>query len=258
MGYTEQWRRLDVRPHAGEGMRNDELIGFIFGVEASAVAVRCASWMAESERFAAFVQTHRDKIRKKGRALRDEEGRLDLLLELETAYRLLGERRFALAYEPYLAGKTRGPDFTVTYKTWLAVNVEVKRIRSEANSMKLENAACAKLGQLPAGSINVLLMAGEQIGCVRLEAQQAMGHLRELAEHKLDGYFTQRGFAGAKDYLRRSLQLSAVVFRAGWAGPDGGQSYLWVNPQAKHPLPDDLRKALERCFVNEQESGTRP
>jgi hypothetical protein len=238
-------------------MRNDELVDFVFGDMSEVTMRQGAAWIAESERFAAFVAEHRDKIRKKARALRDEEGQRDLLLELDTAYRLLTERRFALAYEAFAAGKIRGPDFTVTYKTWLPFNVEVKRIRTEANVMKLENAVCAKLGQLPAGSMNVLLVAGERVGCVRLEAQQAMGHLRELADwpkHTFDTYFTQRGLAGAKDYLRRLLQLSAIEFRADWAAPGGGQSYFWVNPQAKHPLPADLRRALEQCFPGGRET----
>jgi hypothetical protein len=229
-------------------MRDDGLIAYLFGGETEALAEHCARWIAESERFAAFVAAHRDKIRKKARALRDSEGQHDVLLELDTARRLLGEQSFTLAYEPYMANKTRGPDFTVTYKTWLPFHVEVKRIRSEANMMKLGNAVCAKLGQLQAGSINVLVVAGEPVVCVRAEAQQGMENLRNLAERKFETYFTQRGLRGAKDYLRRLLQLSAVAFQAGWHAPDGGQSYLWVNPQAKHPLPPDLKRALERCF----------
>ncbi len=230
-------------------MRDDELRAYVFG-ESPELTNPCAAWMAESDRFAAFVTQHRDKIRKKARAQRDMEGRRDLLLELATARRLLIERRFTLAYEPYMADKTRGPDFTATFKTWLPVNVEVKRIRTEASMLKLGNAVCAKLGQLQPGGINVLVVAGERGYCVRGEAQRALDSLRQDAEHKRDPYFVQRGLRGAKDYLRRSLQLSAAIFQAGWDAPDGGQSYLWVNPQAVHPLPADLRKTLERCFLS--------
>jgi hypothetical protein len=236
-------------------MRNDELVDFVFGDMSEVTMRQGAAWIAESERFAAFVAEHRDKIRKKARALRDEEGQRDLLLELDTAYHLLTERRFALAYEAFVAGKTRGPDFTVTYKTWLPFNVEVKRIRTEADSLKLGNAVCAKLGQLPAGNMNVLVVAGERVAYLRMEAPEAMRYLRELAEHKFETYFTQRGLRGAKDYLRRLLQLSAIEFRADWAAPGGGQSYFWVNLQAKHPLPADLRRALEQCFPSGRETN---
>jgi hypothetical protein len=68
------------------------------------------SWIETSPRFTAFVDIYRDKIRKKIRNTRDLDGLLDLRAELEAAFRLLFDRRLALAYEPYASAKIRGSD----------------------------------------------------------------------------------------------------------------------------------------------------
>ncbi|HWQ84249.1 MAG TPA: hypothetical protein VN363_06765, partial [Anaerolineales bacterium] len=59
------------------------------------------AWMERSPRFTAFVESYRNKIRKKLRLIRQPEAALDLRSELEAAYRLLADRRLELAYEPY-------------------------------------------------------------------------------------------------------------------------------------------------------------
>src|SRR5579859_6787719 len=100
----------------------DELAWLICGETADELRTRLVGLMAASPRFRAFVEEHQDKIGKKVRAARDADGVRDLALELEVAYRLLSERRFALRYEAYAAGKTRGPDFTVIYKERPACN----------------------------------------------------------------------------------------------------------------------------------------
>jgi len=54
-------------------------------------------------------------------------------------------------------------------------------------------------------------------------------------------FFRQRGFSGVRDFLRHYQRLSGVVWVAGEpAAPLG----LWRNPQARHPLPVDLARAL--------------
>src|SRR5690242_3131124 len=102
----------------------DELARQICGEAADEPRGRLVGCMMASPRFRAFVEEHRDKIGKKARTAQGAQGVRDLALELETAYRLLDERRFALRYEAYAAGKTRGPDFTVIYKERPAYNVE--------------------------------------------------------------------------------------------------------------------------------------
>src|SRR2546428_4751023 len=140
----------------------DELIAYLFGADDRSLAAEVGSWLVASPQFRAFAETYRDKIRKKARGLRDDEGWRDLALELAVALRLLGERRFALEYESYGVGR-RGPDFRVTFRSNLRFNVEVRRLRTlattpaaPADAAWLARAVCDKLGQLPAAMINVL------------------------------------------------------------------------------------------------------
>ncbi len=107
----------------------DELLRHVFGDIAPALAAQCEEWIISSRRFKAFVEMYRDKIRKKLRNVRDEEGYRDLQAELATAHLLLQERRFAVEYEPLGIGKQRGPDFAVIFKSHLRFNVEVTRLR---------------------------------------------------------------------------------------------------------------------------------
>jgi hypothetical protein len=217
----------------------DELCAYVFGPATHPVSGECAAWMAASARFRTFVADHRDKIRRKVRSIRDDEGLRDLQLELDTAYRLLQERRFTLAYEHYLAGKTRGPDFTVTFKTWVRFNVEVKRLRSAPQPGRWADVICDKLDQLPPSIANLLLVASDAATAGDFNVARAMAELRTVAERKDDDFFTRRGLASARDYLRKLQRLSAIVYRTDWDSPDA-QSLPWINSQAKHPLPHDV------------------
>src|SRR6476661_6351596 len=110
----------------------DELLTHIFEARTHALAAQFALWLASSARFRAFAEQYRDKIRKKVRGIRDQEGLRDLTFELEIAYLLLSERRFTVEYEKGGVCKQRGPDFYVTFRTHTHFNVEVKRFRSSA------------------------------------------------------------------------------------------------------------------------------
>src|SRR3989442_13784150 len=111
----------------------DELIAYLFGAAHSSLAAEVGPWLVASPRFRAFAETYRDKIRKKARGLRDDEGLRDLAFELAIALRLLEERRFALEDEPYSPGQ-RAPDFRVTFRGRLRFTVEVRRLRRLAST----------------------------------------------------------------------------------------------------------------------------
>jgi hypothetical protein len=72
-------------------------------------------WLTSSRRFVTFVHTFQNKIRKKIRTAQDQGSRLDLHLELETAYLLLQERSLSVVYEPEMSKRIRGPDFAVSF-----------------------------------------------------------------------------------------------------------------------------------------------
>ena len=226
----------------------DELIAYLFGAAHSALATELGPWLVVSPRFRAFAETYRDKIRKKVRGLRDDEGLRDLAFELAIAVRLLEEHRFALEYESYGAGQ-RAPDFRVTFRSRVRFNVEVRRLRrpaptpgAAADPAPLIRAVCDKLGQLPPAMVNVLALGAEGTSSAADLLAPAMRRLEDRAAHKDEALFQRRGFAGTRDFLRHYQRLSGALWLAG--DPRARAASLWRNPLARHPLPADLARAL--------------
>jgi hypothetical protein len=221
-------------------MPTDDLIPYIFGNTKLPLAVQFARWTAVSPRFRDFAVTYRDKLRKKVRGVPDAEGFGDLRAELATAYFLLGERRFAVEYEKYGVGKQRGPDFSVTFKTHLRFDVEVTRLRptgveSAPEPHKLVNMLCGKLGQLPPGIPNILVVAAEDTTYTSADLAGAVRLLQDRVEHRDEEFFIRRGFRDRSDFLKQYSRLSGVRLLAAGAAPT-----LWPYPQARHPLPPEL------------------
>jgi hypothetical protein len=233
----------------------DQLTGYIFEGRTHPLAEEFAAWAESSARFAAFAEIYRDKIRKKIRGIRDDDGLYDLQTELEVAYLLLSERRFSIEYEKGGVGKQRGPDFYVTYKSHTPFNVEVKHIRlseqegrsEQQEFTKIANTACQKIGQLPSGMINLLVVAYDGGIHGGYDVVAAMTRLRALAEQRDDEFFLRRGFASSRDFLRQYARLSGVLFRGGRDGRENGARHLlWLNATTKHRLSADLRRILQR------------
>lgn len=220
-----------------------ELVTYLFGPGPSWLATELGSRLSASQRFRTFAETYRDKIRKKARGVRDEEGRRDLAFELAVAHRLLEDARFIVEYESYGARK-RAPDFRVTFRTRVHFNVEVRRLRhfapaaaGQSDTGRLIRAVTDKLGQLTPAMINVLVLGTEDSGADVVAS--AMRWLQARAASREETWFVQRGFAGTRDFLRHYQRLSGALSLSA----DGAAS-LWRNGQARHPLPPDLAKAL--------------
>ena len=231
----------------------DELIAYLFGADHSSLAAEVGPWLVASPRFRAFAETYRDKIRKKVRGLRDDEGRRDFAFELAIPLRLLEERRFALEYESYGVGQ-RAPDFCVTFRSQLRFNVEVRRLRrpapkpgAPADPAQLIRAVCDKLGQLPPAMINVLVLGADGPSSAAEALAPAMLWLQDRAAHKDEVLFLQRGFTGVRDFLRHYQRLSGILWLAG--EPGAPRASLWRNPQARHRLPADLARALSKIVL---------
>jgi hypothetical protein len=232
----------------------DELLTYIFASQAHTLAAQFALWVASSARFRAFAEQYRDKIRKKVRGTRDQEGLSDLAFELEIAYLMLSERRFVVEYEKGGVGKQRRPDFSVSFRANILFNVEVKRFRSPPASQpdeppeysRIASTVCQKIGQLPAGMINILAISSDSERDHASDVAAAMAGLRMRAEGKDDAFFTRRGFLGAGDFLKQFQRLSAVLFLSHLAAEDRRASALWHNMIARQRLPNDLRNALQR------------
>lgn len=226
----------------------DDLLASIFGDAAPQVTANCARWMQLSPRFKAFLEAHQDKVRKKANGLRDAEGFADLQAELSVAYWLLGERSFTLEYEKYMAEKMRGPDFTVTWKGHILLNVEVKRLRGATADARAKYTAalCDKLRQTTPHVMNLIALVSDSLIPDEAELLKALTLLRARAEHKDDAFFTQRGFADVRDYFKYYRRLGGVSLRSGAIVERPGASILWINNEATPAIPKDLRNLLAK------------
>jgi len=234
-------------------MNADEIAAYIFEGSSPSLMARFAAWMAETPRFREFAERQRDKMRKKRRGLGDDEqGLTDLLCELGVGCRLLKDKRVTLEYEMYAAAKLRGPDFTATFKGHVVFNVEVTRVRSTLPSpakaqTRLIEETCEKLRQLPASAINALVIALSNApsgGLTAAHMTQAMETLRRHAQGKDEPFLRARGLHGSDEYFALAPRLSAAIVAIPGADPldtPNARLALWVNPQAKHPLPTEAR-----------------
>jgi hypothetical protein len=221
-----------------------ELLLGLFGVLGHPLASRCAEQVRVSPRFGSFLMQYQSKIRKKVRALEGPTSWHDLWLELWTAARLLADRRFDVAYETFAAQKVRGPDLTATFRMHTICHIEIKHVRAELDSAKWAEVLCAKLGQLPPGAINVLLVGTGPQTSEPCPAEAALRELSHLAQEGANDTFQRYGLQGAREYARQIARVSGVWHAADWDLASAARHSLWRNPAARHPLAPDLARAL--------------
>jgi hypothetical protein len=239
----------------------DELLHYLFDGQSHILAAPMAAWLGSSRRFTAFVNTFRDKIRKKLRVTQNRETLYDLQLELETAFLLLKERTLSVIYEPEQNRQVRSPDFAVTFTTSLTFMVEVTRLRGGAKEMlvssdhgrpleeeRLADAICSKLGQLLPQQSNVLIIGVEVSLLSQKDLQALMLRIQQRAEARDSVLWQRYGFRDRADFIRHYQRLSEVLVRGSQLQPQE-PSVAWVNPQAKHPLPGKVRTVLYRSLM---------
>lgn len=232
----------------------DDLLIYLFDGQSHPLAIPMGTWLASSRRFTNFVDTFRDKIRKKMRIMQESERLQDLRLELETAYRLLQERSLDLVYESQLGG-VRFPDFEVSFTTSLTFMVEVTRLRTPANTTSLPNVSeriadtmCDKLGQLLPQRGNVLLIGVSGPCPTHSDLNAALIRIQRRAEQNDAVLLQQHGFRDRADFFRQYQRLSEILVR-GSQLQAGEPVVAWINPQAKYPLPTKVRTALYRSHT---------
>jgi hypothetical protein len=238
-----------------------ETLNYLFDNKPHLLAPPLTDWMRDLPRFADFVETHRDKIRKKIRGIPDSDGFHDLRAELETAYLLLQEKRFTLAYEPYGKGTGRGPDFAVTFRTHTTFNVEVTRLRNSGQEKdesgpppfnppyegrRLAEIAGSKLRQMLPSMMNLLVIMADHQAMCELDVGRAMNHLKQRAEQKEPQLFQRHNFRDASDFFKHYQRLSGLLLRTTGSPETGKCPILWLNNQAKHPLPGPICTILQR------------
>jgi hypothetical protein len=204
-------------------------------------------WMEASSRFTAFVETYRDKIRKKVRVTREPESMLDLRAELEVAYGLLRDRRLQVSYEPVASAKRRGPDFAVTYRSNLIFNVEVARLRMEESGVggidlarkeeRIVRILLDKLGQMQSGMPNLLVVHT----AAELARSIDLGGLMQLVKTRVEGkdpafYATSR-YTGPTPFYKDFLRLSGILL---WSA----RAQLWVNKQARPAIEEKVLRLV--------------
>jgi len=231
----------------------DELLAYLFDGQPHLLANPMEMWLKSSRRFATFVTTFRDKIRKKLRVTRNQETLFDLQLELETAYRLVQERALNVVYEPEHSGPGRSPDFAVTYTTSLTFTVEVTRLRSVASSdsgppqenERLADVICSKLQQFLPQRGNVLIVGMDTLSLTQSELHSLMLRIQQRAERSDPAFWQRYGFRERADFFQGYQRLSEILVRPSQLQTNE-PAVVWVNPQARHPLPSKVRTALHR------------
>jgi hypothetical protein len=245
----------------------DELLTYLFDGQSHLLATPMATWLASSRRFTAFVNTHHTKIRKKLRTAQESESLRDLQLELETAYLILRERSLSLAYEPQHPQYGRSPDFAVTFTTSQVFMVEVTRLRASGprtppgtqspNSLltvplpgdRFSDMVCSKLGQLLPQRSNLLLVGVEAPHLTHRDLHAAMLRVQQRAEANDSTVVQRHGFRDRADFFQHYQRLSAILVRGGTPLHAGEPVVIWVNPQAKYPLPTKVRTVLFRSHT---------
>jgi hypothetical protein len=234
-----------------------DLIAYVFDGQPHLLSGALMQWMEASSRFTAFIETYRDKIRKKIRITREPESVLDLRGELEVAYCLLNDRRLAVAYEPYASAKRRGPDFAVTYRANLVFNIEVARIRVEESEVarvadgvadgsaidlprkeeRILRVLLDKLGQMQPGMANLLVIHTREELARSIDLGRLMQEVKTRAEGKDPSFYTASRYTSPAAFYKDFLRLNGILL---WAA----EAQLWVNKQARPGLAEKVLRLV--------------
>ncbi len=206
---------------------------------------------------------------------RDVEETYNLYCELRTAYLLLQEPKFAVAYEPYGKDQGRSADFAVTFRTRTIFHVEVTRLRTSQpehelyqredaagdpshledpiefiqryESRRLADVACDKFGQLSLGTPNVLWVWSESRVMHDLDIGQVMLDLKWRAEQRDADLFSRYGFGKPADLIRYYQRLNAILVQSLHEQGPNRSPLWWQNNDTRHPLPSQVADRLPRA-----------
>jgi hypothetical protein len=218
-----------------------ETLAFIFDAQPHHLTGSLSAWAADSARYAEFLASYRDKIRKKLRVTKDHEAIEDLGLELQIPRWFLRDRRFTLVYEPYAAGKTRGADYAITFRTNFSFNLESTNVRGLNSAAKpgeidqrLIEVITSKLGQMQPRMANVLLIQAS-LPLQRGSLDRHLSWLTGRAAANDATFFARYQLAKPGEFTRQLKRLTSVI-----AYSVDQASQLWFNPQPAVSLPPDL------------------
>ena len=223
--------------------KQDDLVTYLFEGQPHLLAGELYHWMDASSRFTAFVETYRDKVRKKIRMAGEPESALDVRSELEVAFCLLSDRRLDVAYEPYANLQRRGPDFAVTHRTNLLFNIEVARMRTEESDLqrkteeRILRILLSKLGQMQPGKANLLVIHTRNEIARSVDLNKLMQEIKTRAEGKERSFYEISRYASPAAFYKDFLHLSGIVLWTAEAQP-------WVNKQARPGLDEKVLRLV--------------
>jgi hypothetical protein len=235
-----------------------DLLAYLFEGQAHLLSSTLLEWMEESSRFTAFVETYRDKIRKKIRVTHEPESLLDVRAELELDYKLLSDRHFALTYEPYASAKRRGPDFSITYRSNLVFNIEVARLRVEESAADIDLARkeerilrimLDKLGQMQPGMANLLVIQTMEELARSIDLDRLLHALKIRIEGKDPAFFAASRYAAPAAFYKDFLHLSGILLWASAPTTPAGANQLWVNKQARPGLDEKVLRLVSHTLI---------
>lgn len=237
----------------------------IFDEPSNALRIPFAYWLATSKPFLAFAQNYTSKIRKKVRICRDIEELYNLYTELRTAYILLQEPKFALAYEPYGMATGRSADYAVNFRTNALFHVEVTRLRLSQSAQlsdsaqeeairnyearRLVDVLCDKIRQLSPETPNILWVWSESQLLPTLDLGQILLGLKRNIEQRDADLFARYGFTKPADFTRLYQRLSAVVLFSLRDAVDAKAMVLWLNKEARYALPSKVETRLRTLMA---------
>jgi len=97
---------------------------------------------------------------------------------------------------------------------------------------------------------NLLLIGVEAPFLVTHEdLHTTMLHLQQRAENNDPTAVQRHGFRDRADFFHHYQRLSALLVRGGTPLQAGEPVVVWVNPQAKYPLPARVRTVLSRSHT---------
>ncbi|MEF2277279.1 hypothetical protein V3W47_03145 [Deinococcus sp. YIM 134068] len=232
----------------------DELVREVCGADDHPLAPVLRRWCGDSRPFLAFVEAHASKLRKKARLVASPNEFADLLAELAVASLLARDRRFTVLYEPGRAAGVRSPDFGVTFRTNVALNVEVTRLRHpeltgmapSETALRLARVLCDKIGQCPPGAVNLLAVVLPPGAASDGLVPTAVRLLERLSQSEVGRPSPELRLEDVRAFLRGRQRLSAVALCSFTGEWEPSTVRLWLNPQAKHPLPAEVGRYLVR------------
>jgi hypothetical protein len=131
--------------------------------------------------------------------------------------------------------------------------LEVTRLRAEPGKQELDitqsmerfaDAVCSKLGQMQNQVSNVLIVGVDARDLTEGDLRTIMLRIQQRAEQSDTAFFHRYGFRDRSDFFRHYQRLSEILLRT--SNRDSVKPVVYINTQAKYPLPAKVRTVLYR------------